>query len=194
MTKNIFFQDIKVSHLKYEGTVDPKVTGGISNKFKYKNLALNVFVTYQLGNMIRIYPSVHASYSDLDAMPRDFKNRWLIYGDENTTNIPTILSKKLYDKYGRSIEATYNAYNYSTERVAKGDFVRLKEVSLSYDLPKKWMEKAKISGANLKLSGTNLFLLYSDIALNGQDPEFFGTGGVALPIARQYTLSLRISL
>lgn len=194
ITKNIFFQSSKTSHLKYEGTVDPKITGGVSNKFKYKNFVLNVFLTYQLGNIIRLYPSFHASYSDLDAMPRDLKNRWLMSGDENNTNIPTILSRRLYEKYGRSMESTYNAYNYSTERVAKGDFVRLKEVSLSYKLPQNWIEKVGVSGANLRLSGTNLFLLYSDKALNGQDPEFFGSGGVALPMARQYTISLRVSL
>ncbi|WGU69035.1 hypothetical protein QIU18_09715 [Capnocytophaga canimorsus] len=51
-----------------------------------------------------------------------------------------------------------------------------------------------VAGASFKVSGTNLFLLYSDKALKGQDPEFFGSGGVALPIARQYSWSLNINL
>ncbi|MGQ2107934.1 SusC/RagA family TonB-linked outer membrane protein [Ornithobacterium rhinotracheale] len=195
ISKKIFFQDTKVDHLIYEGSVDPKVTGGFSNKFKYKAFALNVFCTYQFGNKIRVYPSFHASYSDLDAMPKDFKNRWLMSGDENKTNIPTILSKRYYELYGgNSMEATYNAFNYSDQRVAKGDFVRLKEVSLSYDLPKKIVQKSGISNANIRLSGSNLWLIYSDKALQGQDPEFFGAGGVALPVAKQYTVTLRLSL
>ena len=194
VTQDVYFQSTDTKHLKYEGSVDPKVTGGISNRFSYKDLSLNVFCTYQFGNVIRLYPSFHARYSDLDAMPQDIKNRWMKAGDENITNIPTIVSKRIYEEYGSSLEATYNAFNYSDQRVAKGDFVRLKEVSLSYQLPKKWISKIGFTNASLKAAGTNLFLLYSDKALNGQDPEFFSTGGVALPVSRQYTLSLKLNL
>ncbi len=194
VTQKVFFQDVKVNHLKYEGSIDPKITGGLSNVLRYKNLSLNIFLTYQFGNVIRLYPSFHAKYSDLDAMPKDFMNRWLMSGDEKKTNIPAILSKRIYDEIGSSVEATYNAYNYSDQRVAKGDFIRLKELSLMYSLPQKWAKSIGFSGAQIKASGTNLLLLYSDKALNGQDPEFFGTGGVALPVPTQYTLSLKLNL
>ena len=193
-TQRVYFQDTDVAHLKYEGSIDPKVTGGISNRFSYKDFSLNIFCSYQFGNVIRLYPSFHAKYSDLDAMPQDMKNRWMKSGDENITNIPTIASKRIYEEYGSSLESTYNAYNYSDQRVAKGDFVRLKELSLSYKLPKTLINKIGINNASLKVQGTNLFLLYSDKALNGQDPEFFGNGGVALPVSRQYTLSLKLTL
>ena len=86
----------------------------------------------------------------------------------------------------------YNAYNYSTERIAKGDFIRMKEISLSYDFPQSWIAQAKISNLSLKLQATNLFLIYADKKLNGQDPEFFNTGGVASPVPRQFTLTLRL--
>jgi len=194
VTKDIYFQDTDVDHLKYEGSIDPKITGGISNRFEYKNLSLNVFCTYSFGNVIRLYPSFHAKYSDLDAMPQDMKNRWMKAGDENITNIPTIVSKRIYEEFGTGLESTYNAYNYSDQRVAKGDFIRLKELSLSYNLPKKMLNKVGIGNASIKAAGTNLFLLHSDKALNGQDPEFFGNGGVALPVSRQYTLSLKLNL
>ncbi|MFJ1364831.1 SusC/RagA family TonB-linked outer membrane protein [Capnocytophaga canimorsus] len=191
---DIFFQDRNVNHLKYEGSIDPKITGGVSNRFTFDNFSLNLFFTYQLGNVVRLYPSFQARYSDLNAMPSDLKDRWLHSGDEAHTNVPTILSKPLYDKYGNNILSTYNAYNFSTERVAKGDFVRLKEVSLTYKVPNDFAKKLGVAGASFKVSGTNLFLLYSDKALKGQDPEFFGSGGVALPIARQYSWSLNINL
>ncbi len=97
VTQRVFFQDIDVAHLKYEGSIDPKVTGGFSNVLRYKNFALNVFCTYQFGNVIRLYPSFHAKYSDLDAMPKDFINRFLS-STEKKTNVPTLLSKRLYDK------------------------------------------------------------------------------------------------
>jgi hypothetical protein len=40
--------------------------------------------------------------------------------------------------------------------------------------------------------GNNLWLIYSDPDLHGQDPEFFNAGGVALPINKQFTLSLKV--
>ncbi len=192
VTREVYFQDDAVDHLKYEGSIDPKITGGLSNNFKYKNWTLNVFCSYQFGNVIRLYPSFHASYSDMDAITKDMKNRWLLPGDEKYTNIPVIASKRLKDKYGSELESTYNAYNYSDQRVAKGDFIRLKEVSLEYKVPKDFLNKLGIASASLKAQGTNLYLLYSDKSLNGQDPEFFGTGGVALPVPKQFTFSLKL--
>jgi len=69
----------------------------------------------------------------------------------------------------------------------------LKEVSLAYELPKKFLSNIGISKASLKVQGTNLFLLHSDKKLNGQDPEFIGSGGVAMPVPKQYTFSLKLS-
>ncbi|PXX95020.1 SusC/RagA family protein, partial [Marinifilum breve] len=192
VTTQVYFQDNAISHLKYEGSIDPKITGGFSNIIEYKNWKLNVFCSYQFGNKIRLYPSFHASYSDMDAITKDMKNRWLMPGDEEYTNIPVIASKELYDKYGYQLESTYNAYNYSDQRVAKGDFIRLKEISLEYRIPKEFLNRFGLTSASLKAQGTNLWLMYSDKALNGQDPEFFGTGGVALPVPKQYTFSLKL--
>ena len=93
-----------------------------------------------------------------------------------------------------SLYLAYNAYNYSTERIAKGDFIRMKEISLMYEFPRSWIAPAKISNLSLKLQATNLFLIYADKKLNGQDPEFVNTGGVASPVPRQFTLTLRLGL
>ena len=52
----------------------------------------------------------------------------------------------------------------------------------------------KLGTLGLKVQATNLFLLYADKKLNGQDPEFYNTGGVAVPLAKQFTFTLRIGL
>ena len=88
----------------------------------------------------------------------------------------------------------YNAYNYSTARIAKGDFIRMKEISLSYDFPTKWISHLGISNLSMKLQATNPFLIYADKKINGQDPEFFNSGGVAVPMARQFTFTLRVGI
>lgn len=77
--------------------------------------------------------------------------------------------------------------------VAKGDFVRLKTISLSYELPGSLVQKTKcFSRVSCTLAASNLCLLYADKKLNGQDPEFFNSGGVAQPLQRQFTLVLNL--
>ena len=181
------------SWLKYEGPTEPTFTGSLGNSFTYKNVHLNVFFTYSGGNVVRLDPVFSYRYSDLTATTREFKNRWMVPGDENRTNVPTILSYRQYYE-NAELRNAYSAYNYSTERVAKGGFIRLKEISVAYDFPKKWLSALKVSNVSLKLQATNLCLLYADKKLNGQDPEFVNSGGVASPVPRQFTMTLRLGL
>ena len=143
--------------------------------------------------MIRLDPVFSESYSDLLSMPREFRNRGMRPGDENHTDIPVIANKRQVKK-DNYLSRAYNAYNYSTARIAKGDFIRMKEISLTYDFPKRWIKKLRMSNLALKIQATNLFLIYADKKLNGQDPEFFNTGGVAVPVPKQFTLTLKIGL
>ena len=161
--------------------------------FKYKNLSLNVFVTYSFGNVVRLDPIFDNEYTDLMSTPKEFNNRWTVPGDEKYTNIPVIASKR-QNKNDSHLSYAYNAYNYSTERIAKGDFIRMKEISIGYDFPKTITEKLRLANLSLKLQATNLFLIYADKKLNGQDPEFFNAGGVAAPTPKQFTATLRIGL
>ena len=193
-TSDIYFQEYeRLGHLKYEGPSEPTYTGGLNNMFRWKNWRLNVFVTYSFGNKLRLDPVFAASYSDLAAMPKEFKNRWVMPGDENVTDIPAIASvrQNYNDRY---LGYAYNAYNYSTARVANGGFIRLKDVSLTYDFTPQLISKIGLNSASLKLDATNLLLLYADKKLNGQDPEFVNSGGVATPLSKQFTFTLRLGI
>ncbi len=190
----IYFQERNnTSFLKYEGPTDPTTTGSLGNVLTWKNWTLNIFVTYSFGNVVRLDPVFSNEYDDLSSMPKEFKNRWTVPGDENKTTIPVIASA-VQNKNNTNLLYAYNAYNYSSERIAKGDFIRMKEISLGYDFPHKWVSAIGINTLSLKLQATNLFLIYADKKLNGQDPEFFNTGGVASPMAKQFTMTLRLGL
>ncbi len=184
--------------LIYEGPSDPTFYGSFNNTFSYKSknwgtLGLDLFFTYAGGNVVRLDPVFSSAYSDLTTMPREFKNRWMKAGDEAVTSVPTIASRNQVDRYGfYEMRTAYNAYNYCTERIANGDFIRLKEVALTYTLPDNWLQKTFINRASLKVAATNLCLIYADKKLNGQDPEFINSGGVAAPISKQFTATLRL--
>lgn len=183
----------RLKFLKYEGPADPTDVGSFGNILRYKNLTLNLFITYSFGNVVRLDPVFSSSYSDLSATPKEFNNRWIKPGDEKFTNIPVIASKQQLNNIA-DLARTYQSYNYSTARVAKGDFIRMKEISLAYEFPKTITQALNIANLSLKLQATNLFLLYADKKLNGQDPEFFNAGGVATPMPKQFTLTLKFGI
>ena len=184
----------KLGFLKYEGPVDPTFTGGFGNNFDFKGFHLMVFMTYAFGNKLRLDEVFRSSYSDLTSFTKDFKNRWVLPGDELVDGVvPAIASRRqVYSNYELSM--AYNAYNHSTARVADGGFIRLKEVSLTYDIPRSVISHLRLNTASIKFAATNICLLYADKKLNGQDPEFFNSGGVASPNPKQFTLTLRLGM
>ncbi len=180
-----------LDHLKYEGSTLPDITGSLNNVFKYKDLTFNVFLTYAFGAVVRLNPVYSSSYTDLLAMPLEFVNRWMQAGDENRTNVPAIATQRQNQTID-NLNLAYNAYNYSTVRVAKGDHIRLKEISLAYDLPEHLLSKLWVKSLSAKIQVSNLCLLYKDSALHGQDPQYCNAGGVSSPLPKQCTMTIRM--
>jgi hypothetical protein len=189
-SNGVYLEDPNTSFLKYEGPIDPLYTGGLYNTFTYKNFTLSALITFSGGNKVRLTPKYKNVYSDLDASPNEFLSRYVLAGDEKATFKPSIADPRAVAQLEGSYP--YNAYNYSSARVADGGFVRLKQVSLGYVVPTKYTTKLGLNNASINLVTNNLWLIYSDKTLNGQDPEFFSSGGVALPIPRQLTVSLKV--
>lgn len=188
--------DNVTDYLKYEGSIEPNKSVGLANTFTYKNWSLYVFIVGSGGNKVRLNPVYSSQYDDLTVFTKDFTNRWINPGDENFTNIPVIADKRLAENYGgiSQLETAYNTYNYSDARIADGDFVRLKNISLSWEFPTDLKKKLGLNTFTLRGSAVNPWLIYSDEKLNGQDPEFRNTGGVAFPVTSQYTFAINISL
>lgn len=191
-TNNIFLQSTVTDFLKYEGPVDPVVQGGWNHTFTYKNFSLNLLFTYQAGNYIRLYQAWRAAYSDLDAMPGAIKNRWQQPGDELYTNIPSIADLYGEARIGAAASYPYNYYNYSDKWVVKGDFLRLKTMGVSYRLNTELVRRLGLNMVQASLSANNLWLIIADRRLRGQDPEFFNSGGVAMPVSRQFIFSVKL--
>ncbi len=185
-------RDNLTSILKYEGPAEPRGAGGIGNIFTYKNFSLNVFVSFKFDYKIRLDDAFSPRYTDFSSLSKSFVNRWVVPGDELTTNVPVILDKRILEGGNTDLINAYDLYNKSTVRVADGTYVRLKTVRLSYNFPGQWIRKIGANTAQLSVEGQNLWLMYSDKKLNGQDPEFFSAGGVALPQPRLITTAITI--
>ena len=119
-------------------------------------------------------------------------------GDETRTSVPGIMDPvyqlQIVDASGAQVSSVYpyNLYNYSDQRIAKGDYIKLSNIALGYNLSQSLAKRVGVANASVAVVANNLWIIHADKRLNGQDPEFFASGGVALPAMKQVTLSLKI--
>ena len=189
----IRFDSRNVDFLKYAGTLIPTDKGSFSNTFHYKGISLGVVLTYSYGNVVRLR-KLSNIYTDYGIVPRELNNRWQFAGDETKTNIPVVYTTFMQNAYGyNEISQAYNTYDYSDIRIAKGDNIRLKEISLGYTFDKDFLRETRIRQLSLKLQATNVALLYADKRLNGDDPDYLANGYT--PISpKRLIFTLRVGL
>ena len=144
------------------GNTSPKVFGGWDNTFRYKNFDLNVLLTYQFG--FYVYYGSNAGLHDQRFWnnAKDVLTAWKKPGDVTTVPRPVYLDNV---SNGSGLPMSYNAF--------KGDFVKVKNVTLSYNLPTKFTSKGKISSARIFVSGQNLAIITD---YPGPDPEVSSNG------------------
>ena len=173
------------------GNTLPTWYGGWTNNFKYKGFDLSLFFQFSGGN--KIYNGTKASVSYM----RYWNN-----------------SKDVYKKYWTP-ERTHAEYpmpiygdNYSngsalpiSDLVERGDYLRLKNVSLGYTFnTKNWSKAVGISALRLYVQAQNLFVI---TGYSGMDPETLtnvesatlsgGTDKNTLPQARTYTIGVNLT-
>lgn len=173
-----------VDDLVYNGPIEAPYQGGISNLFEYKNFKLSALLTYGFGNYFR-KEEILASwmYAPDQNLNRELLNAWREPGDENFTNIPNLINET-----GQNNHKTF--WNKSDLRVVKGDFLRLSNVTLQYNLSENILKALKFSRAYVQLEGNNLFL-FADKGLGGYDPETFPYK--SLPLPTSYMLSFNVT-
>jgi hypothetical protein len=141
----------------------PKSYGGWDNTFRYKDFELNALITYQTG--FYIYYGTQAGLRDQRYWNNEVGvlNAWQKPGD--ITAYP-----KAY--YGDNVS------NGSTmpisENVVKGDFLKLRNLTLAYTLPANLVKKAGMANGRFYISAQNLAMLTS---YPGSDPETSSNGG-----------------
>jgi hypothetical protein len=105
------------------------------------------------------------------------------------TAADTVLFKEL---------AVYRSTSVSPEWIEPADFIKLRELSISMDLPQRWLRATKASTASFTISGRNL-AIWSDYS--GVDPEVNSYGGrnfvrvdaYAMPMMRRWTAAMNLT-
>ncbi len=154
-------------------TTSPKYYGGFSNSIQYKQFQLDILL--QFVNQVK--PGFRQANRNAPGTLANQDSRILIDGFKPSATAGSTASN-----------AYINYYLMSDASYSDASFIRLKNVSLTYELPATWLKAAKIKSAGVFVRGQNLLTLTSYF---GYDPE---TAGVALPPLKQFIAGIHCSL
>ena len=169
------------------GNANPDFIFGIGNDFSYKNFDLSFMFQGTYGN--DVYNLLKVSFSELPSNSNNTGNAFAFVKDswrgEGTSNTQQAFDKGVGPSSSRFVE--------------DGSYIRLKNLTFGYTLPKSVTSKWGISNLRFYLSGQNLFTI---TGYSGYDPEVssrtgnynLGFDGGSYPATRSYTFGLNLTL
>jgi TonB-linked SusC/RagA family outer membrane protein len=174
----VFYRNYNAMAVTGVGSASPKGIGGITNTFTYKGFSISAFFYFQYGNKIfdnQTYQFLNDGNSFSGGIIDKQLDRWQKPGD--ITDVPKML-------LNRDI-------NVSTRYLYDGSYIRLRNITLSYDLPEKWITKIGLTGLRIFAQGQNLLTITK---YPGQDPEVNYTGEAfySYPAYKTWTLGLDV--
>jgi hypothetical protein len=169
------------------GSAQADFTGGLTNRLQWRGFEVSAFLQFSYGNQIVNNSNaalLNAGETININQVEEALQRWQKPGD--ITHIPR------YEEGN-----TYNNY-FSSRFVEDGSYMRLKNLTIGYNLRNNWISRFKVSNARIYASGTNLWTL---TPYSGADPEVStfdgstiaqGTDQFTLPQVRTVMLGLSI--
>lgn len=144
--------EISIDDMKYMGTTTPKYALGLNNQFTVGNFDLSFLFMYYGGHVMR------TPVPDPEVQNRSLLggalNYWKAPGDELTTDIPglpIVGTPEYYNSYSKT------GYTYASKFVKKADFIRLRDIVLTYHLKSPTFEKLGLSNTQFRAQVQNAF-------------------------------------
>lgn len=166
-----------VNDLDYNGSALPLYYGALRNSFSWKSLMLSANIVYKLGYKFQRNGLNYSALFNSSGLPgsAEFSNRWQKPGDENITNVPSMVypNNSLRDIFYTSSSAT----------IEDAAHIRLQDINLSYNLvrPTNYIKNVKLS-VNLR----NILIIWR-ANKDGLDPDY---GSAQYPNPRSITFGL----
>ena len=185
--------DLKIEDVVYDtiindadrvilGNPRPKWTGGVNSSMTYKNFDLNIFVYARVGQMVN--DPVENLWSPDGRENSIVRNYW-------TPNNPTNDYPRVNPRLTRSGWAQATVLRYHD-----GSFVKIKDITLGYTLPRSVTSKVLISSARIYVTAKNAFVFGKFFNKGRYDPEAVnssGTFNTSLPIPKMYAVGLNVT-
>lgn len=189
---NVAFKpgDIKVLDVNGDGKIDvnndrtvighqqPRWYGGLQNTFSYKGFDLNVFLMARYGQTVKAEFIGRYNPSGEANGPANF-DYWTVNNPSND-----------FPRPGRGTLSNLYANTYTSLLYIDGSFLKIKNVSLGYTLPKNVTDKLKIATLRFYATGSNLFTYAKNPLLRDYDPE--RGGAESSPLSRQLVFGVNL--
>ena len=167
---------------------DPTFFGGIDNTFRWKNLTFSFFFQFQRGAVKYFNDKavLIGQAADNNLLEEMYNSYWSNPGD--VTWVPKPVLDGAYPgnpmKYDNNGETRMSLIYEST------DFIKLKNVNISYNLPEKLVKKLKLQDAQIFANGYNL---WTTTPYQGYDPESVGIDRGVYPQSKSYSIGIKIN-
>ncbi len=191
---------------KYIGDPNPDFTFGLNNSITYKNFELSFFINGSVGN--DIYNLVRQNHTDTEgygnkmADVANYARVEMIDPNGSSTDISNYHVTNAATASVQRISAAASSLNdnnrVSSRFVEDGSYIRLKTVSLAWNLPKKWLTPLKLDWVQVYGNIQNLWTI---TGYDGYDPEIGAVGQSVIlqgidnyryPSQRIYTVGLKV--
>jgi TonB-linked SusC/RagA family outer membrane protein len=167
----------------YCGSPEPKFTGGFNTSLTWKGFDLSAFFEFKTGNEV-LLTEYYWLYNDGQNMTINLSsmmnNYWKNVGDVGVQPRPVAGSTSMSNR------------SYNTRFLQRGDYCRLKDLTLSYNLPKNWVNKINLQGVKVYISGLNLYTWHD---VDFWDPErgIDGQGVGIYPMTKSFVGGIELS-
>ncbi|WP_405382951.1 SusC/RagA family TonB-linked outer membrane protein [Maribacter sp. LLG6340-A2] len=166
---------------------------GLTNNFRYKDFNLNFLIDAKFGAEIASGTSAYATYYGASKNTLEGRENGLSVSGVDADGAPfstTIAPENVSSYYQR-------IYSIAEAHIQDADFIKLRQLSLGYNLPSSVISKTFLKSANISLIARNLFYIMrntQDIDPESSFNASFGAGleRFGLPSTRSYGLSLNV--
>ena len=192
----------KNSNETYLGSANPDWSGGITNTFTYKNFSFSFLIDGQFGGQVYEAGATWTNYfgnSKASLLGRD--GNYIPSGVINTGTASAPVYTKNTLPYSSYIQFNDNGNAdkiIDQSNIFSRTFIKFRQVSLAYSLPKNLLTKTFVRSATFSLIARNLFFIRKDLPTF--DPEAsdsinqgFGYDSGGLPTSRTYGFNLNVS-
>lgn len=176
---------------EYHGSAIPKVYGSFAPSVRYKDLSLSLMFTYSIGG--KVYDAVYSSLMSTGTTPSNYHKDIL----KSWSEIPSGMTEDSQDRiwYGgipqinSSMTSTNNAT--SSRWLTDASYLVLKNINMSYSLPKAWVNALTLESIRLNLSCENAFTCTKRRGMNPQQ-SFNGYQYNYLVTPRVFTIGVDV--
>ncbi len=181
---------IDVRDMVYMGNPFPKWTGGFSSTMSFKGLELYVRTDFITGHTIYNHANIFLSgqwAGNLNFPKEMVTDAWKEQGDK--ARLPQY--RPGVGNYSLWRGSAYHTTSTHSEYYESGNFLCIREVTLSYNLPANVLKTIKFNNVRLSVSGNNLYYFTK---YKGMSPEDGGTDDGRYPLPRNFIFGVIVSL